>query len=159
MGRFRLDSGPGQRVTTIGVGFSIEPGSKSPAWESDVLVPLRQRSDERRPTVQATAGQQVSNCTGGVIEISVALAGRAAPNPSPAAAYRGQVINAAVEGAVGKDPVLGGRLWMSRSGENGPDFDDVVTRDRLNVTTSGQWQKHLDGYSPLFGNEAGLFTQ
>ena len=68
-------------------------------------------------------------------------------------------MNAAAEGAVDKDPVLGGRFCRSRPGENGPDFDDVVTGDRLNVTTSGQWQKHLDRYSPLFGNEAGLFTQ
>ena len=116
-------------------------------------------SGNHRPTVQATVGQRRFNCTDGVIEIFVALAGRAAPDPSPAAAYRGRFINAAVEGAVAKDPVVGGRLWMSRSGENGPDFDDVVTGDRLNVTTSGQWQKHLDRYSPLFGNEAGLFTQ
>ena len=62
--------------------------------------------------------------------IAAAHARRAAPNPSLAAAHRGQVINDAVERAVGKDSVLGGRLWMSRSGEYGPDFHDPVTGDR-----------------------------
>lgn len=43
----------------------------------------------------------------------------------------------------------------SRSGEVGPDFHDISTNERWDVTAPGQRNDHVSRYSPIFGDGAG----
>lgn len=97
---------------------------------------------------------QVARFEAGELVLS---AKQAAASPSLQAAYRGQVIDAAVKRAVAQDDNLA-NLWISRSGEYGPDFHDIFTNQWWDITTPGQWQNH-GKYSPLFGEGTGLFTR
>ena len=72
--------------------------------------------------------------------------------------YRGQVIDRAVKNAVRDDPELN-HLWVSRSGEMGPDFHDLDTNTWWDITTPGQWLNHLDTYTEPFGFGIGMLTQ
>lgn len=56
------------------------------------------------------------------------------------------------------DPHLS-HLWVSKSGEFGPDFHDTETGTWWDVTTSARSQDHLDLYSEPFGSGIGLFTR
>ena len=101
--------------------------------------------------------QAVADYDSGVISISARQARAAARNPNLEATFRGQVIDSAVKNAVRNDPELG-HLWVSRSGEFGPDFHDIGTGTWWDVTTPGQWLNHVDAYTDPFGIGIGLFT-
>jgi hypothetical protein len=49
-------------------------------------------------------------------------------------------------------------LWVSRSGEFGPDFHDIATSTWWDVTTEAQWANHVAAYTEPFGTGIGLFT-
>lgn len=64
--------------------------------------------------------------------------------------FRGQVIDAAVKQAATADPALGS-LYITRSGEFGPDFLDLDslpgTPKWYDVTTPGSWPSYVTLYS------------
>lgn len=68
------------------------------------------------------------------------------------------MIDSAVKKAVHGDPVLNGRLWVSRSGEVGPDFFDIDTDTWWDVTTHAAWMDHVWRYTDTWGVGIGLFT-
>ena len=106
--------------------------------------------------LQTHVAQAVSDFGSGVIRMSTRQARRAARNPRLAPAFRGQVIDAAVKNAVRNDPNLS-HLWVSRSGEFGPDFHDIGTNTWWDVTTRPQWFDHVRRYAYPFGTGIGLF--
>lgn len=108
--------------------------------------------------LQSHVDQAVADYAGGVISMSKRQARAAARNPNLDATFRGQVIDRAVKNAVRNDPNLR-HLWVSRSGEYGPDFHDIATDTWWDVTTPAQWDRHVDQYSDPFGWGIGLFTQ
>ncbi len=79
-------------------------------------------------------------------------------SPELEPAFRGQRIDRAVKSAVKQDEALRGELWVSRSGEFGPDFHDVMSNTWWDITTTGQWKAHVSRYSVPFGDGIGLFT-
>ena len=81
-------------------------------------------------------------------------------NPNLEPTFRGQVIDNTVKikNAVRGDSDLS-HLWVSRSGEFGPDFHDIGTNTWWDVTTTGQWLNHVDSYTDPFGAGIGLFTR
>jgi RHS repeat-associated protein len=74
-----------------------------------------------------------------------------AKNPNLEAAYRGTYIDKQLKAAVEADPTLAARLWITGTGEYGPDFVDVATGTWIDLTTPRQFDRHLDRYSD-FGN-------
>jgi len=66
------------------------------------------------------------------------------------AAFRGQRIDAAAKEAILKDPELEG-LYVTRSGEFGPDISDPATSRWWDITTERAWQRHVDLYRKPFG--------
>jgi hypothetical protein len=50
-------------------------------------------------------------------------------------------------------------LWISKSGEFGPDFHDINTNTWWDITTPGKFQMHLDKYNDPFGHGIGLFAR
>ena len=77
-----------------------------------------------------------------------------APQLEPA--FRGQVIDKAAKAAAAEDPALDRLLWTAQ-GLYGPDFMDFSTGTWWDITTEGQFQRHLDSYGHL-GVGIGLFT-
>lgn len=108
--------------------------------------------------LQSHVDQATADYASGVIAMSPRQARAAARNPGLEEAFRGQVIDKAVKNAVRNDPKLS-HLWVSRSGEYGPDFHDIGTGTWWDVTTPGQWGRHVDQYSFPFGSGIGLFTR
>lgn len=84
---------------------------------------------------------------------------RLGTDPGLEDAFRGQVIDKYVKDAVRKDPSLNKILWVSRSGEFGPDFHSIKTNTWWDVTTPGQWTRHVGKYKDPFGSGIGLFTK
>ena len=74
------------------------------------------------------------------------------------AAFRGQRIDAAVKNAVRKDSYLNQLLYITRSGERGPDFHDPLTNQWWDITTRADWLPHARRYKKPFGMGTGLFT-
>lgn len=70
--------------------------------------------------------QAVADYESGAIRMSARQARAVGRNPNVEQAYRGQVIDRALKEAVRGDSDLG-HLWVSRSGEFGPDFHDIGT--------------------------------
>ena len=107
--------------------------------------------------LQAHVEQAVADYASGLISMTTRQARAAARNPALESAFRGQVIDDAVKKAVIDDPSID--LWVSRPGEFGPDFHDIETNAWWDITTPGQWQRHVDLYTNPFGTGIGLFTQ
>jgi hypothetical protein len=99
----------------------------------------------------------VADYDSGAIGMTARQARAAARNPNLEPAFRGQVIDNAVKNAARNDPDLP-NLWVSRSGEFGPDFHDIGTQTWWDITTRAQFQNHLDLYDDPFGTGIGLFT-
>lgn len=95
----------------------------------------------------------------GTIGMSRGQIRRLATDPGLEDAFRGQVIDKYVKDAVRNDPSLNNLLWVSRPGEFGPDFHDVKTNTWWDVTTPGQWGRHVRLYSNPFGDGIGLMTK
>lgn len=108
--------------------------------------------------LQAHVDQAVADYDSGAISMSARQARAAGRNPNLEQTYRGQVIDSAVKNAVRNDSDLS-HLWVSRSGEFGPDFHDIGTGTWWDVTTPGQWLNHVDSYTDPFGAGIGLFTR
>ncbi|WP_406215274.1 RHS repeat-associated core domain-containing protein [Streptomyces canus] len=111
--------------------------------------------------LQSYVDKAVSDYASGVIRMSAGQARRAADPNFPQLTeelFRGQVLDRAVKTAVANDPKLG-HLWVSRSGEFGPDFHDIMTMTWWDVTTRGAWAGHVRLYSNPFGRGIGLFTE
>jgi hypothetical protein len=87
--------------------------------------------------LQGHVDQAVADYGSGAISMSARQARAAARNPNLEATYRGQVIDSAVKNSVRNDPELS-HLWVSRSGEYGPDLHDIGTGTWWDVTTPGQ---------------------
>ena len=94
----------------------------------------------------------------GAIRMSARQARAVGRNPNLEQTYRGQVIDSAVKNGVRGDSDLS-HLWVSRSGEFGPDFHDIGTNTWWDVTTPGQWSNHVNSYTDPFGSGIGLFTR
>ena len=107
--------------------------------------------------LDAHVGKATSDYASGTISMTAKQARAVARNPGLEPAFRGQVIDRAVKNAVRADPNLS-NLWVSQSGEFGPDFHDIGTNTWWDVTTRGQFQNHLNLYSDPFGTGIGLFT-
>jgi hypothetical protein len=109
--------------------------------------------------LQAHADTAASQFESGELKMSDAQAARAAANSSLRPLFRGQVIDAAVKQAAANDPELGS-LYITRSGEVGPDFLDLNsvpgTPRWYNVTTEGNWLDHVRQYAD-FGQGTGIF--
>jgi hypothetical protein len=108
--------------------------------------------------LQSHVGQAVADYDSGGISMSSRQARAVGRNPNLEPTYRGQVIDSAVKNATRNDSDLS-HLWVSRTGEFGPDFHDIGTNTWWDVTTPGQWSKHVDSYIYPFGAGIGLFTR
>ena len=108
--------------------------------------------------LQAHVDQAAGDYASGAIRMSAKQARAVGRNPNLAQTYRGQVIDSAVKDAVRGDSDLG-HLWISRSGEFGPDFHDIVKNTWWDVTTPGQWLKHVNSFTEPFGSGIGVFTR
>jgi hypothetical protein len=108
--------------------------------------------------LQGHVGQAVADYESGAISMSARQARAVGRNPGLEQAFRGQVIDSAVKNAVRNDSELS-HLWVSRSGEFGPDFHDIGTGTWWDVTTPGKWLNHVDSYTDPFGVGIGLFTR
>jgi hypothetical protein len=108
--------------------------------------------------LQGHVNEAVAGYESGAISMSARQARAAARNPNLEATFRGQVIDNAVKNGVRNDPELS-HLWVSRSGEYGPDFHDIRSGTWWDVTTPGQWASHVHQYSEPFGWGIGLFTR
>ncbi|TGY82636.1 hypothetical protein [Cellulomonas shaoxiangyii] len=84
--------------------------------------------------------------------------GQRPAGPGLAAAGRGQQADTLVKDSVRNDPNLS-HLWVSRSGEFGPEFHDIATSTWWDVTTSKGWQGNLNRYGLEWGEGIGLFTE
>ncbi len=71
-------------------------------------------------------------------------------------AFWGQRIDAYVKRAVENDKDLA-HLWVSKSGEFGPDFHFLEANTWWDVTTESMFQRHLDKYAEPFGYGIGVF--
>jgi RHS repeat-associated protein len=115
--------------------------------------------DPTAARLQAYADAAASKFESGDIGLSPAQARAAAANPSLQPAFRGQVIDAAVKQAAANDPKLGS-LYITRSGEFGPDFLDLNsvpgTPRWYDVTTQDNWLAHVTRYAD-FGQGTGIF--
>jgi hypothetical protein len=93
------------------------------------------------------------------LHLSDAQQAAAEANPNLGAMFRGQVIDAAVKDAAATNPGLSS-LYITRSGEFGPDFLDLDslpgTPRWYDVTTEGSWLAHLEQYAD-FGEGTGIF--
>jgi RHS repeat-associated protein len=78
-------------------------------------------------------------------------------NPGLEAAYRGSVIDAAAKQAILEDPALQG-LYVTRTGEFGPDISDPITGRWWDMTTPGEWATHVAKYADPFGDGIPLYT-
>ena len=100
----------------------------------------------------------VARYNSGDLQMSAAQA-RAAAASGNENLYAGQVIDAAVKDAVANDPELPS-LYITRSGEFGPDFLDLDslpgTPRWYDVTTEGSWDAHVERYAD-FGDGTGIF--
>ncbi len=136
------------------------------AAETDLLAGIEDTTAETAAAdrVSATtarlrvhADRAASDYESGAIKMSGAQRRAADLNPRLEAPFRGQVIDSAVKNSVRNDPQLS-QLWVSRSGEFGPDFYDVDSETWWDVTTPRQWQRHIDQYSEGFGWGIDLFV-
>lgn len=107
--------------------------------------------------LQSHVDEAVAKYDSGEIGMSPEQARAAAGRPGLAGAYRGQVIDTAVKTAVLQDPALQG-LYVTRSGELGPDFGDLGGT-WWDVTTPEQWAQHVKDYTNPFGRGIPLFTR
>jgi RHS repeat-associated protein len=107
--------------------------------------------------LQGYVDKAVSDYASGAIRMSARQARAAASNPNLTETFRGQVLDRAVKTAAQNDPKLG-HLWISRSGEFGPDFHDIMTSTWWDVTTRAAWNAHVRLYQNPFGRGIGLFT-
>jgi RHS repeat-associated protein len=73
--------------------------------------------------------------------------------------FRGQVIDKYVKNAVKQDKKLNKVLWVSRSGEYGPDFHNIMTDRWWDITTPGAWSRHNKYTRDGFGTGSSLFTK
>jgi hypothetical protein len=105
----------------------------------------------------------VARFDSGELHLSDAQQAAAEANPNLGSAFRGQVIDAAVKDAVANDPNLSS-LYITRSGEFGPDFLDLDsvpgTPHWYDVTTEDSWLAHVARYAdcitaPAFGYGGG----
>jgi RHS repeat-associated protein len=108
--------------------------------------------------LQAHVDQAAGDYESGAIRMSARQARAVGRNPNLEQAYRGQVIDSAVKNAVRGDSDLS-HLWVSRSGEFGPDFHDIGTNTWWDVTTPDQWLNHVNSYTDPFGSGIGVFTR
>lgn len=132
------------------LGTSVGAGASSTASGLSVST-ITQR-------LQVIVDQAVADYESGVIKLSGRQQRALIRNPGLEPAFRGQVIDSAVKKAVHGDPVLNGRLWVSRSGEVGPDFFDIDTDTWWDVTTHAAWMDHVWRYTDTWGVGIGLFT-
>jgi hypothetical protein len=122
-----------------------------------------QSADHLADTEQVTSILQghvdnaVAQYESGEIGMSEAQAARKVTNPRLEPAFRGQVIDAAAKQAILSDPALEG-LYVTRSGEFGPDISDPISDRWWDITTPGQWGAHVARYSDPFGSGIPLFT-
>jgi hypothetical protein len=125
----------------------------------DMLVGGGDAVDPIAARLQMHTDQAVADFKAGNIGLSPAQARAAAADPSLEPAFRGQVIDAAVKQAAANDPELGS-LYITRSGELGPDFLDLNsvpgTPRWYDVTTEDNWRVHVSRYAG-FGNGTGIF--
>jgi RHS repeat-associated protein len=105
---------------------------------------------ETTARLQSHVDEAVAQFERGDIGLSRAQSDTLVSNPNLEAAFRGQVIDNAAKGAARQDEALS-HLWTSRPGEFGPDFHDVVTNTWWDITTTRQWNAHVDRYANPFG--------
>ena len=74
------------------------------------------------------------------------------------AAFRGQRIDATAKDAISSDPDLAG-LYVTRSGEFGPDISDPARGRWWDITTPRSWDKHVNLYKKPFGFGTLLSTE
>jgi hypothetical protein len=78
--------------------------------------------------------------------------------PEMAPAYRGDRIDTFIKESVSADPLLQ-HLQVTPRFKFGPDIFDAATGRWWDVTTPGQWSRHVEKYTPSFGSGTPLFTQ
>jgi hypothetical protein len=101
--------------------------------------------------LEAYAARAVAQLESGELQLSEAQALAGAEDANLAAAYRGQVLDRAVKSAAAADPELE-FIYITRSGEFGPDFYNLNTGQWYDLTTLGQWSAHMSKYAPSFGS-------
>lgn len=94
----------------------------------------------------------------GALRLSPAQFAAAATNKNLEAMFRGSVIDRAVREAVKRDSWLASKVSSPTTGPLRPDFVLNYGRGWLDMTTVGQWPKHVDKYSDVFGRGIHLVT-
>jgi hypothetical protein len=130
-----------------------EADAVSDASDADQLADTENVTAKLQSHVDAAAAKFDS----GEIGYSDAQSAAVESNPDLAAAFRGQVIDSAAKQSILADPDLEG-LYVTRSGEYGPDIADPVTSRWWDITTNGQWANHVSQYSDSFGQGTPLLT-
>jgi hypothetical protein len=150
---------PSSAAYTVGFYAGLLLSAAGEAGAAGAGAAAENSGDSIAAQLQAHANSAAAKFESGEIGLSPAQARAAAANPGLEATFRGQVIDSAVKEAAARDPNLGS-LYITRSGEFGPDFLDLNSVPGIprwyDVTTENSWLAHVGRYAD-FGEGTGIF--
>lgn len=144
--------GPAATETPDGVGQLRPP---QPDLVSATGVATNTGLDATTARLQGHVDAAVADYESGAIGMSPNQARAAAVNPNLEPAYRGSVIDQAAKTRIVADPGLD--VSVTPNFQFGPDVYDT-SGNWWDMTTLGQWQAHVDKYTPGFGTGTILRT-
>jgi len=141
-------------VGVIGAGAAMKVGKTAAGAGGSARAGA---DDATTAVLKSHVDDAVAKYESGAIGMSRAQAQAAAKNPGLEAAFRGSVIDDAAKATISADPALM-HLSVTPRFRFGPDVFDDNAKLWWDMTTEGQWQRHLAKYENLYGTGIRLPT-